>query len=254
MDLPAERPQLGSSAVPGRRGWSNVWIDRSSPRPLARRPGCLALWLAAEGASSADGPVAVVPARRALERQRLGMPRIRPHAQLGFSVLAIDYRGFGKSQRPACPPEDMAYEDARVPGIWLARAPPAASATSSAIPLGGAIGIDLAAGRRTNSGVIVERHLHLHSRRRQPSMKWGWLPVGPLITQRFEPAKIELKAPLLVVHGTEDPLIQHPRPPCTKPHRPQALLLVDGGTHYGQHHIIGQAQYRQALAQFFSLK
>jgi uncharacterized protein len=182
-------------------------------------------------------------------------PRIRRMQELGFNVLAIDYRGFGKSTREL-PSEETANEDARAAWNWLARKYPQQPRYVFGHSLGGAIAIDLAANVPDEQGVIVEGTF-TSIPDVASSMKWGWLPLGPLITQRFESInKVgKVQSPLLVVHGTDDALI-----PSSLGQRlydaasgRKKLLLVDGGTHYSTM-AIGQAQYRQALAQFFSLK
>ena len=111
-------------------------------------------------------------------------PRIRRMQELGFSVLAIDYRGFGKST-PGLPSEDMAYEDARAAWDWLAAKYPQRPRYIFGHSLGGAIAIDLAAKVPDERGTIVEGTF-TSIPDVASSMKWGWLPVGPLITQRFE--------------------------------------------------------------------
>ena len=87
-------------------------------------------------------------------------------------------------------------------------------------------------------------------------MKFGWLPVGPLITQRFDSIdRIErVKMPVLVVHGTRDGLV----PPVlgqTLFERAKAvkrLVLVEGGSHYSTN-ALGAEQYRVALRELFGL-
>jgi len=65
---------------------------------------------------------------------------------MGFSVLAIDYRGFGKSDGDL-PSEASVYEDARVGWRWVvAHAPDAAHRFIYGHSLGGAVAVDLAAG------------------------------------------------------------------------------------------------------------
>ena len=89
------------------------------------------------------------------------------------------------------------------------------------------------------------------------SMKWGWLPVGPLITQRFESAsKVEkIGSPLLVVHGADDSLIKPElgRKLYEAAMAPKAFVLVEGGSHHNTNSV-GQAQYRQALAKLFAIR
>ena len=89
------------------------------------------------------------------------------------------------------------------------------------------------------------------------TMKWGWLPLGPLITQRFDAAsRIErVKAPLLVVHGSEDRLIQPTlgRALYERAAAPKRFMLVEGGTHHNTN-AVGRVQYRQAVAELFGMQ
>lgn len=172
--------------------------------------------------------------------------------RLGFSVLAVDYRGFGLSSEDL-PSEETAYEDARAAWDWLARQHPGARRYVFGHSLGGAIAVHLAAEAPDVNGLIVEgsftsipdvfRHL-----------KWGWLPLEPLITQRFEAARrIErVRAPVLVVHGSEDRLIPHElgRALYERAPGPKRFVLVEGGTHHNTN-ALGQDHYRRALAELF---
>ena len=89
------------------------------------------------------------------------------------------------------------------------------------------------------------------------SMRWGWLPVGPLITQRFDArSKVAgIGSPLLVVHGTKDSLIKPElgRALFEAASGPKRFVLVDGGTHHDTN-AIGQDLYRDAIGQLFGLR
>lgn len=181
--------------------------------------------------------------------------RMRRLQGLGFSVLGIDYRGFGRST-PALPSEQTDGEDALAAWDWLAAQHPDRPRFVFGHSLGGAIAVQLASQRDDVSGLIVEggftsipelvRHF-----------KWGWLPLGPLITQRFEAAEhiAQVRAPVLVVHGSEDQLIPSSlgRALYKRARSPKRFVLVDGGTHHSTN-ALGQVQYRQALAELFGLR
>src|SRR5579862_2729939 len=71
--------------------------------------------------------------------------RIEQLRDFGFSVLAIDYRGFGKSDGET-PSEKTVYEDARVAWDWLAKEQPDVDKRFIyGHSLGGAIAVELAA-------------------------------------------------------------------------------------------------------------
>src|SRR5450759_919116 len=71
--------------------------------------------------------------------------RLEQLRDFGFSVLAIDYRGFGKSDGDV-PSERTVYEDAHAAWDWLvARQPNPARRFIYGHSLGGAVAVDLAA-------------------------------------------------------------------------------------------------------------
>jgi alpha-beta hydrolase superfamily lysophospholipase len=181
--------------------------------------------------------------------------RARRMQELGFSVLAVDYRGFGKSTN-TLPSETLAYEDARAAWDWLARRYPDRPRYIFGHSLGGAIAIDLAAQVQDEAGTLVEGTF-TSIPDVVASYRWGWLPLGPLITQRFEAVERvrNIGSPLLVVHGSEDSTI--------KPELGHKLFeaatgkkrfeLVQGGSHHNTN-AVGQPQYRLALAELFGMR
>lgn len=180
--------------------------------------------------------------------------RIEQMRGLGFSVLAIDYRGFGLSG-DELPSESIVYEDARAAWAWLAQQHPDRPRYIFGHSLGGAIAVQLASEVADSKGLIVEGTFTSVPEVFQ-TMKWGWLPVSALITQRFDSAsKIErVKAPVLVVHGSRDRLIMPElgRALFERAPSPKKFVLVEGGTHYSTN-TMGQPQYREALKELFGL-
>jgi pimeloyl-ACP methyl ester carboxylesterase len=247
---PGDRSWGGSATLA--EGMQDVWI--SFPSEISGREAKLhGLWLPADQHAE-DGPV-LLYLHGARWNVTGSAPRIRRMQQLGFSVLAIDYRGFGKSS-PGLPSEDMAYEDARAAWKWLAQHHGSRPRYVFGHSLGGAVAIDLAARVEDEQGVIVEGTF-TSIPDVASSMKWGWLPVGPLITQRFESVKkvAQVHSPLLVVHGAQDSLIDSElgRRLYEAATGRKHFMLVEGGSHFSTM-AVGQAQYREALAQFFSLR
>jgi uncharacterized protein len=169
-------------------------------------------------------------------------------------VLGVDYRGFGQSSKDL-PSETLALEDAKAAWDWLGRTFPSQGRFIYGHSLGGAIGVALAADVSDERGTIVEGSFS-SLRDVVGSFKWGWLPVGPLLTQRFEADQrvASIGSPLLVVHGSADTLI---KPELGKrlfdaAAQPKRFVLVEGGSHHNTS-AVGAAQYREALAQMFGL-
>lgn len=247
---PSDRSWGGSASQAD--GMQDVWIAFDSQ--VTGQPTRLhGLWLPAADRAE-DGPV-LLYLHGARWNVSGSAPRIRRMQELGFSVLAIDYRGFGKSTA-ALPSEEMAYEDARAAWDWLAGKHGDRQRFVFGHSLGGAVAIDLAAKVQDEQGVIVEGTF-TSIPDVASSMKWGWLPVGPLITQRFESVRKvgKVQSPLLVVHGANDSLIDVSlgRRLFEAASGRKRFVLVEGGSHFSTMSV-GFAQYREALAQFFSLK
>ena len=230
-------------------GMDDVWIEHES-RESGARVKLHALWMAAE---AADAPVLLYlhGARRNVAGSAF---RIRQMQQLGFSVLAVDYRGFGKSS-DELPSEAIVYEDARAAWAWLAQEHPNQERFIFGHSLGGAIAVHLATEVHDAKGLIVEGTFTSIPEVFQ-SMKWGWLPITPLITQRFDSAaKVErVRMPVLVVHGSNDSLIlpELGRALYERAPAPKRFVLVEGGTHYNTNGL-GQQLYRDALRDLFGL-
>lgn len=247
---PSDRSWGNSAAMTD--GMEDIWIDFKSP--ATGQPARLhGLWFG-DAPTSPDTPVMLY-----LHGARFNVagsaPRIRRMHELGFSVLAIDYRGFGKSTQ-ALPSELSAREDARAAWDWLARKYPQQRRYIFGHSLGGAIGIDLASQVKDEAGTIVEGTFTSITDV-VSSFKWGWLPFSALVTQRFEAInKVKsIESPLLVVHGSNDTLIN---PTLGKKlydaaTGPKLFVLVEGGSHHSTNSI-GELQYRTALSQLFDMK
>ncbi|MBA2672624.1 alpha/beta fold hydrolase [Ramlibacter sp.] len=254
--------QRGWIFQPGDRSWGGtaelaqdmapVWIAFDS-KVTGERSKLNALWLPAE--QHPDTAPVLLYLHGARWNVQGSAPRIRRMQELGFSVLAIDYRGFGKSTR-ALPSEATAYEDARAAWDWLAATYPKRPRYIFGHSLGGAVAIDLAAQVTDERGTIVEGTFTSIADV-AGTMRWGWLPIGPLITQRFESVRkvARVGAPLLVVHGADDSLIKSDlgRKLYEAATGRKRFLLVEGGSHYSTM-AVGAAQYREALRQLFSLR
>jgi alpha-beta hydrolase superfamily lysophospholipase len=233
------------------RGMQSVWIDFHS-RVTGGDARLHGLWLAPDRLAQ-TAPV-ILYLHGARWNVETAAPRMRRLSQLGFAVLAIDYRGFGKSS-PGLPSEDTAYEDARAAWAWLAARHPQQPRYIYGHSLGGAVAIDLASRVDDARGTIVEGTFSSIADVAS-GMRWGWLPVGPLITQHFDSVHkvAHLKAPLLVIHGDSDRLIQADlgRRLYDAAQGPKRFLLVEGGSHHSAM-AVGFDETREAMAALFGL-
>jgi uncharacterized protein len=164
--------------------------------------------------------------------------RIERWRAMGFAVFAIDYRGFGQSSGDT-PTEANAYEDAAIAWDWLkAKVPDASKRYLYGHSLGGAVAIDLATKLKADeaAGLILEATFTSVPDVVSAS-KYGWIPVGFLITQRFASfEKIgKVNLPKLFLHGTADTVVPHEMSDelfklATEPKR---LVKFEGAGHSG---------------------
>jgi alpha-beta hydrolase superfamily lysophospholipase len=181
--------------------------------------------------------------------------RIARWHDMGFNVLAVDYRGFGRSTE-ILPSEDTAAEDTRAAFEELKRRQP--DATRRFVyghSLGGALAIELATALPPEQvgGVIVEATFTSIPDLVR-GMRYGWVPgVDLVVTQRFDSAARigQVQAPLLILHGTADGIVPHTMADQLYQRagsRDKRLVKIDGGTHSGFRG--GSGGYRDAVFAF----
>ena len=175
--------------------------------------------------------------------------------QLGFSVLLIDYRGYGRSQG-SFPKESQVYEDAETAYNYLVKQ---RQLLPSQILLyghsmGGAVAIELAIKHPEAAGLIVQSSFTLMADMVESYAFMRIFPVRLLLTQRFNSiAKVEsLRMPVLFVHGTADPLI--PAIMSKKLYaasaEPKQLLLVSNAKHNNGDAFFNNDEYRETIVDF----
>ncbi|PYY68359.1 alpha/beta hydrolase [Pseudomonas jessenii] len=190
--------------------------------------------------------------------------RIEQLRAMGYSVLAIDYRGFGQSKGDL-PSEASVYEDARV--AWerfTAMQPDANKRLIYGHSLGSAVAIDLAADLAAQAkqqhlplpvrGLVIESSFtslgDAVAEVANNSLPVNGLPVRWLLSQKFDSIDkiVDIDMPLLVVHGLADPFMpsRFSQQLFNAAHEPKRLLLIPGGTHNNSMSLGGN-QYRQAL-------
>ena len=243
---PGDRTWAGGVAAA--QGMDDVWIDFKSSGADVRLHG---LWL-----PQADpGAPVLLYLHGARYDVRGSAPRMRRLHEMGFSVLGVDYRGFGRSTA-ALPSEALAAEDARAAWDWLGRNHPQARRFIFGHSLGGAVAVHLASEVGDEAGLIVEGSF-TSIPDVVSTFRWGWLPLSPLITQRFDAASrvAEVGSPLLVVHGSRDSLIPYRlgQSLYERARGPKRFVLVEGGSHHNTN-AVGREQVRAALAELFGLQ
>jgi alpha-beta hydrolase superfamily lysophospholipase len=199
--------------------------------------------------------------------------RLEQLRDFGFSVLAIDYRGFGKSDGDV-PSEKTVYEDAHAAWHWLVgQQPDPARRFIYGHSLGGAVAVDLAASlsqqpetsaaaadvgspRKAQAGGLIIESTFTTLADMAREVTYSWVPVGLLLSQKFDSmAKMaKVTMPVLVVHGAADRFVpsrfsQQLYDAATSP---KQLLLVEGGSHNNSMRA-GADQYRQALDHLFGV-
>jgi len=185
--------------------------------------------------------------------------RIEQLHAMGYSVLAVDYRGFGQS-RGDLPSEATVYEDAQVAWERFAQLQPDRNKRLIfGHSLGGAVAVELAADlsrqAQKDGSPSAARGLILESTFTSLGdvaavVADTALPVRWLLSQKFDSIdKIDqVGMPLLLVHGQDDRYV----PPrfsqqlYEAAQQPKTLLLVPGASHNNSMSLAGP-RYRQAI-------
>lgn len=156
--------------------------------------------------------------------------------KLGYSVLLIDYRGFGLSEGKF-PSESQVYQDAQVAWNYLTQKQqiPPNKIFIYGHSMGGAIAIDLAVKQPKAAGLITH---NAFTSLRDMTKRFGifWLfPVDIILNQKFNSLQkiSSLQMPVLFIHGTRDPQIpaQMSQTLFNAAMKPKRLLLISEAGH-----------------------
>lgn len=181
--------------------------------------------------------------------------RIDRWQRLGFSVLAVDYRGFGESANVA-PTEEFAYQDAEAAYEYLAALAPGKPRYIVGHSLGGAIAVELARRHPDAAGLVLEATFTSVQEMVDKS-PWGFLPVSLILTQKFDAlSKIrEVKIPVMIAHGTSDSVVpfEMGEELFAAANAPKRFVRVEGAGHHNLNYV-GYDQYQAAIAQLFHVK
>ena len=261
-ELAQKERELVFRVVPGDASWYAGLPDgvREIDIPVAANEHIHAWWWKAD---KADAPAVLYfhGSRWNLTGQ---LTRIRQLHDFGFSVLAIDYRGFGRSDG-GVPSEATVYEDARAAWRRFAElVPDAQRRFIYGHSLGGAVAVDLAADldrakaptdAEPARGLIVESSFTTLVDVAK-ALSYSWLPVQWVMSQKFDAIdKIQaVTMPVLFVHGGADRFIpaRFSQALYDAARAPKRLLVVEGATHNNSMRV-GSDEYRDALWSLFKL-
>jgi uncharacterized protein len=181
--------------------------------------------------------------------------------QLGFSVLLIDYRGYGKSEGNF-PTENSVYTDAQVAWDYLIQR--GSSPDQIFIyghSLGGAVAINLATQNPSAAGLIVQSSFTSMREMATYAKNLEIFPLDLLLTQRFDSLqKLQtngssgekpLQMPVLFIHGTADtqvPSVMSEALYAAAP-EPKQIWLVPEAGHNNVADVAG-AEYLQVVRRF----
>jgi len=175
------------------------------------------------------------------------MPLLEATREMGFSVFAYDYRGYGTSG--GAPSEANVYQDIDAAYSYLTeelKIPPA-RIIALGRSLGGAIAVDLAA-RKPLGGLIIESTFVSAFR------VVTNIPIFPFDKFRSLSKIKNVNCPVLVIHGTEDEVIpfRHGEKLFERANAPKISLWIDKAQHNDLFEIAG-ARYREALENFVKM-
>jgi pimeloyl-ACP methyl ester carboxylesterase len=173
--------------------------------------------------------------------------------QLGFSVLLMDYRGYGRSEG-GFPNENQVYQDAETMWQYLVqRQIEPDRIIVYGHSLGGAIAINLATQHPQLAGLIVDGSFTSMRQMVDLSPVLRFFPINWLLTQQFNSIdKIgNIQMPVLFIHGTADakvPVAMSQALHEAAPHPKQLYLVPDAG-HNNVAEVAGP-KYFQVIQQF----
>lgn len=179
---------------------------------------------------------------------------IKRFHELGFSVLIIDYRGYGRSDGKF-PDEAQLYKDSQVAWDYLVqrRGIKPQNIFIFGHSLGGSIAIDLAVRKPNAGGLIVESSFTSLQQMVEQRKPYRLFPIPLILNQRFDSlAKLRLlRVPLMLIHGTDDRTV----PPFMsqtlfdRADVPKKLYFVPLAGHNNVSSL-GDEQYKQEITEF----
>lgn len=171
-----------------------------------------------------------------------------PFHAMGYSVLLVDYRGYGASTGK--PSEEGTYRDARAAWQWLtARGLKPAEIVVAGESLGGAVAAELAARVQPRALILVAAFT---SATDLGSEIYPWLPVRLISRYRYDTLAYlqRYDGPVLVAHSRDDEIVPfaHGERLHAAARGEKTLLEMRGG--HNEAFLFGNPQWTQAVADF----
>jgi fermentation-respiration switch protein FrsA (DUF1100 family) len=173
--------------------------------------------------------------------------------QLGYNVLMVDYRGFGRSFGGGQPSETKLYEDAEAAWNYLTHELGMKPQHTFIYghSLGGAIAIELATHHPDVAGLVAESTFT--SVRAVARTKYWHLPTDWLVRLRFNSLERvrTLKVPVLFIHGKLDEKVpfEMAKELYDAAFEPKEQLLIEGAGHANSG-AIGWVEYKNRVTAF----
>ena len=178
----------------------------------------------------------------------------RRFQHLGFSVLLVSYRGYGKSDG-AFPSEATVYSDARAAWSYLTgqKGINPESIFIYGHSLGGAVAIELAVNQPSAGGLIIESTFTSIADMAREMPRYRLFPLELIVHQRFDSIKKvgRMQVPVLYLHGTADRLVPPDMSRELYRHTASAkqLKFIPGGGHNNSASVGGD-EYLKAVRKF----
>lgn len=183
------------------------------------------------------------------------------HAQrfysLGFSVLLVSYRGYGRSDGNF-PTEAQIYADSHAAWNYMVEEIGADPGFIFVYghSLGGAVAIQLAEKYPLAGGLIVEAAFTSIADMARRMPKYRFFPLELIVHQRFDSIERvnRLQVPVLYIHGTEDKFVPHAmsRQLYQRTASQRQLKLIRGGGHNNSA-AVGEDEYLRTVRNFVEL-
>lgn len=260
------------STTPDRLGliYEDVWLSVPQPKEAIFLTKILKIfktksakierihgwWIAKNAADSHSHVLLYLHGNGANIGDNLG--RVQQFHQLGFSVLVIDYRGYGRSEG-TFPTEAGIYQDSQIAWDYLVqqRKIKPQNIFIYGHSLGGAVAIDLGVRQPQAAGLIVESSFTSMRDMIDHQGIYSFFPADLILTQKFNSiSKISrLKMPILLIHGSEDITVPASMSQILFDAAtvPKNLLIIPSADHNNVPWIGGE-QYWHSVRNFSKLK